>query len=848
MTPGSTRPPVLPWPAAIRIAWREMRAARAKFLFVILAVAIGVGSLTGVRGFSHTFRHMLLSQARTLMAGDLTARIFALPTPEQDTVLRSLDERGVSRTWITETVTMASSTATPDPVLVSVKAVDPSAYPFYGEVKLAPAQPLREALTAETVVVSDDLLLRLDVRAGDTLRIGGQDFRIAGVMVSEPDRMTGSLNVGPRVMITRQGLDRTGLMSLGSRAAERYLFKLPAAGGPGVAEVRQLLKQSFPEATLADYTETHPIITRGLDRATTFLSLIGLIALVIGAMGVASAMHGHLQQKLDSIAMMKCIGARSGQIIRIYTAQTLMLGLTGGVMGAGLGVGVAAAFPGMIAKYFTIDATSSWDVWPAVQGVAIACLITLLFTLPPLIGIRGIRPAQIFRREMEETRGQPRRFPVSFLIRGLILLGTGAVAATLTEGSWRDSLRTGAVFAVALAIGLALLALAAWLFLRILRVLPAGHGALRHGIANLYRPGNQAQSAVVALGVGVMFTLTVFLVQSALVRQIRGSAPPGMPNVFLLDIPGAQRQAVSDLIQSQPGVTAAPEVAEAVAARITAIDGVPVENLPLRDFGRRFLRTRSVTEMETKPPETVILSGAWWTPGDRQPAGLPQRRGRPHPQHQGGRHDRLGHLEASRADARGVHPAHRIHPHDGAFRVHLQSRPACRPARHLLWQRARAARRRAGAAARDVPAIPHRDRGECGRRDADYRRCGGADCLGDPLHFGVHDSGRGCDGGLERGRLAVPPHARSGDSENAGSDAPPHRVDLLGGVSGAGRSGRPDGQPAGIGLLGAGVEAAAGYPVPCGRGGRDPDHPAFGDCGRRGGLGGQFPHSGPETP
>jgi putative ABC transport system permease protein len=618
------KPPVLPWPDAIRIAWREMRAARAKFLFVILAVAIGVGSLTGVRGFSHTFRHMLLSQARTLMAGDLTARLFAMPTPEQDAVLRSLDSRGVARTWITETVTMASSTAAPDPVLVSVKAVDPEAYPFYGEVKLAPARPLREALTADTVVVSDDLLLRLSVRTGDTLRIGGQDFRIAGVMVSEPDRMTGSLNVGPRVMITREGLDRTGLISIGSRAAERYLFKLPAAGVPGVGEVRQILKESFPEATVADYTETHPIITRGLDRATTFLSLIGLIALVIGAMGVASAMHGHLQQKLDSIAMMKCIGARSAQIIRIYTAQTLMLGLAGGVIGAGLGVAVAAAFPGMIAKYFTIDIAASWNAWPAVQGVAIACLITLLFTLPPLIGIRAIRPAQIFRREMAETRrragaGKTRRFPVSFFMRGLILLGTGAVAATLTEGSWRDSLRTGAFFAVALAIALALLALAAWLFLRILRAIPAGHGALRHGIANLYRPGNQAQSAVVALGVGVMFTLTVFLVQSALVRQIRGSAPPGMPNVFLLDIPGAQRQAVTDLIQSQPGVTEAPEVAEAVAARITAIDGVPVENLPLRDFGRRFLRTRSVTEMQTKPPETVILGGAWWTPGDRDP-------------------------------------------------------------------------------------------------------------------------------------------------------------------------------------------------------------------------------------
>jgi putative ABC transport system permease protein len=614
---GTPSPSPLPWRTATQIAWREMRAARTKFLFVILAVAIGVGALTGVRGFSHTFRHMLLGQARTLMAGDMTARIFALPTPEQDDVLRSLEQHGVIRTWITETVTMASSASTPDPLLVSVKAVDPGAYPFYGVVKLNPPRPLREALTAETVVVSDDLLLPLSAHTGDTLRIGGQDFRIAGVMVSEPDRMTGSLNVGPRVMITRQGLDRTGLMSLGSRASERYLFKLPATGGPNVTEVRQILKNAFPEATLADYTETHPIITRGLDRATTFLSLIGLIALVIGAMGVGSAMHGHLQQKLDSIAMMKCIGARSAQIIRIYTAQTLLLGIGGGLLGAGLGIAVASAFPGMIAKYFTLDAPLHWDAWPALQGIAIACLVTLLFTLPTLVSIRTIRPAQIFRREVES--GRSRRSAIPFAIRGLILLGTGAVAATLTEGSWRDSLRAGAIFAVGLAIALALLSLAAWLFLRILRVIPAGHGALRHGIANLYRPGNQAQSAVVALGVGVMFTLTVFLVQSALVRQIRGSAPPGMPNVFLLDIPGADRQAVTDLVQSQPGITVAPEVAKAVAARMTAIDGVPVDQLSLRDFGRRFLRTRSVTELEGKPPETSILSGAWWQPGDRDP-------------------------------------------------------------------------------------------------------------------------------------------------------------------------------------------------------------------------------------
>ena len=607
---------------AIRIAWREMRASRTRFLFVVLAVAVGVGSLTGVRGFSRSFRHMLLAQARTLMAADMTARVFSLPNADQQAALQHLEEMGVRRTWITETVTMASSPATPNPLLISVKAVDTKLYPFYGAVALNPPQALREALTATSVVVSDDLLVRLDVHTGDSLRIGGQDFRIAGTVVSEPDRMTGSLNVGPRVMITREGLERTGLITAGSRASERYLFALTASGKPDVSQVRQILKRAFPEATIADYRETHPIITRGLDRSTTFLSLIGLIALVIGAMGVASAMHGHLQQKLDSIAVMKCIGARSSQIIRIYTAQTLMLGLGGGLIGVAFGVAVAAAFPGFIAKYFQADVAAYWDPWPAAQGIAVACLVTLLFTLPPLLSIRMVRPALVFRRDVDTAPKAGRG--LALVTRVAILLGTGVVAVTLTEGDFADRLRTGGYFTLGLAIGIALLSLAGWLVLRGCRLLlrRAGTrlpGVMRHGMANLYRPGNQAQAAVVALGVGVMFTLTVFLVQTALVDQIRGSAPPGMPNVFLLDIPANQRTALSDLIKAQPGVKEAPEVAFAVSAKIAAIDGQPIEKRPMRYMDRRFLRTRSVTTLDTAPPETVLLQGAWWKTGDREP-------------------------------------------------------------------------------------------------------------------------------------------------------------------------------------------------------------------------------------
>ena len=635
MTMDSKDPaPPLPWPAAFRIGWRELRAARAKFLFVILAVAVGVGALTGVRGFSWSFRRMLLKDARTLMAGDLSARIFGFPAAQQQTVLDQLARRGVERTWITETVTMAATEHAPDPLLISVKAVDPRAYPFYGEVRLEPPRPFSGALDASAVAVSSDLLLRLNVKTGDTLRIGGQEFRIVGVVGSEPDRMTGTLNVGPRVLITREGLDRTGLITLGSRASERFLFKLPASGTPSVAEVRAILKKAFPEATLADYRETHPIITRGLDRSTTFLSLIGLIALVIGAMGVASAMHGHLQQRLDSIAVMKCVGGRSGQVIRIYVAQTLLLGLGGGLLGAAFGTSVSSAFPALIAHYYPIPAAGGIELWPAAQGIAVACLVTLLFTVPPLLSIRSIRPALIFRRDMEPEAAARRHRTLTApfsrangppaLAAAAILLGTGVIAATLTDGGLRLALRTGFYFTLALTVGVAALAASAWLLLRGVRLLSrrAGArlpGALRHGIANLYRPGNQASAAVVALGVGVMFTLTVFLVQGALLRQIRSSAPPGTPNVFLLDIPAEQRQAIADLIRRQDGVESAPDVTGAVAARITSVDGVSMDRLPLRDYGRRFLRTRSVTVLKEKPPEMEILRGAWWNPDDRRP-------------------------------------------------------------------------------------------------------------------------------------------------------------------------------------------------------------------------------------
>jgi len=605
------------WTTAAKIAWREARPSYFKFLFVILAIAVGVGSLTGVRGFSRAFHGMLLSQARTLMAGDLLLRVFELPTPAQTVVLDELAKAGVRRTWITETVTMASAAESKPPMLVSIKAVDPAAYPFYGAIGLEPRAPLRQALTSDTVAVSDDVLIRLHLKVGDSLRLGGQPFRIVGQVTYEPDRMVGTLNVGPRVMMTREGLNRTGLMLPGSRASERFLFRLDP-GAPDIEQTRARLKQAFPTALITDYRESHPIVTQGLNRATTFLSLVSLITLIIGALGVGTAMQAHIQQRLDSIAILKCIGARSAQVMRIYLLQTIALGLAGGLAGIAFGLVVERVFPQFLARYFQLEPTLDWDFVTAAQGIGIAILAALLFTLPPLLGIRRIRPSLILRREMAETRPPWRKRLAeareSMAAAVVILIGVSGIAMSFASGTPNDIWKTGAYFAGALVVSLAVLSAVAWLMLRGLKL--AGHlrlpASIRHGIANLYRPGAHAQSVLVALGVGVMFTLTVYLVQRGLIAQMNRTSPPGMPNVFLIDISPQDRAPVLDLLKHQRGIEGTPELIGTVAAKIVDIDGQSIEDRLLRGYTRRYRTPRSVSAEAAKPDYIDLVDGHWW--------------------------------------------------------------------------------------------------------------------------------------------------------------------------------------------------------------------------------------------
>jgi putative ABC transport system permease protein len=603
---------------AWRMAWRETRAAAPKFLFVIFGVAAGVGALSGVRGFSSAFDTALHTEARAMMGADLAIRQFDDSTPAQQAALDRWLKLGARETRIVETVSMLSTGPDATPVLVSVKAVDPNCYPWYGTVRLDPDRPLRATLAPDALVISDDLVARLNLQVGSSVKLGAAQLRVAAIVRREPDRMTGSLNVGSRVMLSTAAMERTGLVTFGSRASHRTLIKLPARG-IDITKMRDDLKRAIPSALVYDYRENHPFLTRALERATTFLSLVSMIALMVGALGVAMAIHTHIQQRLDTIAILKCLGARSSRIIRVYTLQTTLLGLAGGIGGVAVGAVVQRLFPLLLARYFDLT-TLRWSPAFAIEGVCAGTLVALLFTLPPLLAIRDVKPALIFRREMPEVRSAWRRLHgawPAFASGAAILLGLGAVAGWLAQ-----SPQMGAWFVAGLAAALLLLAGVAWLLLRLLRA-AVNHSpvrlpvAMRHGMANLYRPGNHATSVLVALGIGVMFTLTIYLVQKSLLIEVAGAAPPGAPNVFVINVTSNEQAAFQAFLKTHP--EGRPSLVPIIPARLVSIDGHTPEPRSPQPGGRRPYRgARQASYVETQPEGFELRQGAFWKSGDTE--------------------------------------------------------------------------------------------------------------------------------------------------------------------------------------------------------------------------------------
>lgn len=614
------------WKLASKLAWRDLGTSKAKFLFAVLAVSAGVAALSGVRGYCAAFQEMLLSDARMLLAGDLSIRLSRAPEPEERAVLDALASQGAEVTPVTELMTMVAGGSQGRPLPVNLKAVDSADYPFYGEVELSTGQALPEALAEDAVLASQDLLVRLRADVGDTVRLGSADFRIAAIVQVEPDRMTGAVNFGPRAMISQRGLERTELVQFGSRVSHRFLLKLPEEGLT-VDQAGGALRSGIPEARITDFRETNPRIQRGLDRTTGFLSLVSLLAMAIGGLGVAMVVYSHLQQRLDTIAIMKCYGATSAVIIRVFMLQALALGVLGSAVGVALGFLLQGVAPSFVANYFPQAPAFDWQTGPILQASLIGILTVVMFSLPTLLGIRKVAPALIFRRDvsspLERTSTERKQEFLRQLGTAAVMLGgVGLLAIWLG-----DSVRLGGWFVGGLAVSLAALAVTSEALMRILRAAPRRLPfrlpvTLRHGIANLHRPGMHAGIILVALGIGVTFTLTVYLLQTTVLSQLALSAPPGMPNVYLSNIMASESAAVREFLTKQPGIEGEVTLVPRISARLATIDGDPLAGRGpgppgARGSGEggsrgRGRRTIDITWADQPPVGFAIVQGRWW--------------------------------------------------------------------------------------------------------------------------------------------------------------------------------------------------------------------------------------------
>jgi putative ABC transport system permease protein len=604
----------------LRYAARESRGSRGRLLFFTSCLAVGVAAVVAVGGLSASFEGGIRSEARRLLAAELVVKSRRPLPPELDEILATVP--GALRTDVREMATVVAAPRRDDDrprsQLVELKVVGPR-YPFFGDLELRPDRPLADLLPEDGVVAAPEVLERLGLRIGDELRVGGAAFRITGEVGAEPDRIRVSFTLGPRVFLSHDGLERAGLIRFGSRVEYRALVRLDdGAGVDAVQALAARLREDLPDreyVTVETYADAQPALRDGLRRMQEYLGLVALLSLLIGGVGVAQVVRAWLAGRLDSIAVLKCLGVRARELMLLYLGQTAALGLLGSLVGAVVGLAFQLLLPLVLGDILPPGVEPSW--WlpaPALRGILVGTGIAVLFSVPPLASLGRVPPARVIRRDAEPLhQGRTVRAAMWMVVLAGILVTAGAQSGSLTRGAW---------FTLGIVVTVAVLGVAAWGLSRAVGRFPSARGSvwLRHGIASVGRPGASTLGAIVALGVGVLVVLAMYLVQDRLSGQFEADLPEGAPTAFLVDIQPDQWDAIRSLLE-ETGAERIDSV-PVVVGRLRTVEGRPVEEL-VEDSGgggrRRWVFTREqrLTYMETLPEDNEIVDGALWSDPER---------------------------------------------------------------------------------------------------------------------------------------------------------------------------------------------------------------------------------------
>ena len=606
------------FPKLIKLTLAELRGAWKRMTFFILCIAIGVCAVMTIKSFSNMVQETIQGQAKGLLAADIAIKGSWEQGKEDLAYQTKTLPIGTEFLFIKELHGMVQYKTTTIPeksgsLITELKSIPLSGpqYPFYGELKNNPDRPLQELLKGNSAVVESSFLIKTGLHLNDEFLLGKIKLKITGIVISEPDRISRAFSIGPRLFISRASLDKAGLIQPGSRIKHRTLIKIP--DNIDIEKAVMLLERGLPDKTISirTYKDMQSSLSSSIERMGQYLGALGVIALLMGGIGVAMIVRTFMAQKLDTVAIMSCLGASSRTLLKVYLFQAMLVGMVGSILGIVVGFLLTYLLPSKMEGLINYQLEPAFYFIPAMQSFLLGLATTVLFCIWPLLRAVRTRPLRLFRRNFEEQELSSDKHKDRWVAGLTVSLGLAVMICWQAE-----SLKRGLVFLSALGISIAVFAFASMLLLKVLKVLPKpGSIAIRYGMSNLKRPNSEAASIITCLGMGIMLILTVRLVQMDMLAMLNKNTEINPPNYFFIDIQKDQKETFIQVLD-QVAPEADHSITPLVRSRLHSIDEKLRTNWQYKDKQREqwFInREFALTYMEGPPPkDNEIIEGQWW--------------------------------------------------------------------------------------------------------------------------------------------------------------------------------------------------------------------------------------------